>query len=754
MATTANVVAPTIEPQPELVFTKTTGPKQNQFYKIPASALSNTFVAFNNLTTLGADRAYLDTFELEITAELTFTGDAAGAFKPEPDEWVFDSFPFNKCCEEARVNINGGAFFSQPLSYVRAKERYWNEMKINASYENVCPCNKPQLQNEMAINMGAPADTPVTSKGVERMISAYYNVESESTATATTTVNTSVDAWNSTTRTPRIQVMTHERENHKDPGTGEQYAIFSDANGTSAGSLIETGGTAQTDPVSALNYYPSGPNSTVVGVVEAIGDEINLPITSTAETTLNGVPGLNSLMMGAAAPTRLGAGSQYYMPTASGMLGSSNNSIVRAGTYGDSVRKYEWLEEGRVLHVIVQWREPVFCSPFSSRIDSSFGRPLYNVSSIDLAFNMQNLGNMIRVGHLRGEHYVQDYNVNLRSVQLCYQVETVPPGFPVPKETIVPYRRMVPYITDFPGNKDLTETGQTVTMTSGVYTLNEIPTAIWVFAAPTKNIYQTNPSDSPTDPIEAADFDDTDMRKHGCWASNKLFGFMKHISISMANTTQILNTADLPDLYRIAKSNGCQDSFRQWGIIDMIDSRITKDSAPGETTYTGVGSVLRLVPGQDIVLPEQDLIPGSNANNMVFQCEATFDIPPHAKGLGTYALWLLFEYVGLATISVGRCDITMNPLGDGSIMASAPVESATSELTEGEAATGSGLIGDFIRNFGMKALKYIRDNQLGSKAIYKLGDIVKSHGAGTIGYGEIAAKRPRGGAVMGMGDFL
>ena len=30
------------------------------------------------------------------------------------DEWTLDSFPFNKCCEEIRVNVNGGAFFLQP----------------------------------------------------------------------------------------------------------------------------------------------------------------------------------------------------------------------------------------------------------------------------------------------------------------------------------------------------------------------------------------------------------------------------------------------------------------------------------------------------------------------------------------------------------------------------------------------------------------------------------------------------------------
>ena len=234
------------------------------------------------------------------------------------------------------------------------------------------------------------------------------------------------------------------------------------------------------------------------------------------------------------------------------------------------------------------------------------------------------------------------------------------------------------------------------------------------------------------------------MRKHGCWASNKLFGFLKHVSISMANTTQILNTADIPDLYRIAKMNGCQDSFRQWGIMDMVDPRVTNENNPGETTYIGPGSVLRLIPGQDIVLPDNDLIPGANANNMVFQCEATFDIPPHSKELGTYALWVLFEYVGMATIRVGSCDITMNPLGNGAVMANAPIVSPTSEITEGEAAGGFSL-GALVGT----ALQTARNHKLVSRLLRTLAGKAE-----TAGYGISPMKRARGGAVMGYGDFM
>ena len=120
---TAKVIDPRIEPQPDPLYAVTVGPKQNQYYTIPASGISDSYITFNNLTTLGADRAYLDTFELSIKAFITFHMNNRGP-GTQYNKWTFDSWPFNKCCDQVRVNINGGAFFSQPMSYVRAKERY------------------------------------------------------------------------------------------------------------------------------------------------------------------------------------------------------------------------------------------------------------------------------------------------------------------------------------------------------------------------------------------------------------------------------------------------------------------------------------------------------------------------------------------------------------------------------------------------------------------------------------------------------
>lgn len=624
---TVKIVDPRIEPQPDPVYAVPVGPKQNQYYSIPHSGLSNSYITFNNLTTLGADRAYLDTFELDITVDITFE---LNAFGPHFDTWTFDSWPFNKCCDQVRVNINGGAFFSQPLSYIRAKERYWDEKAISDSYGNVCPCHKPILQNETGL---------MPDMHRSNWVSMY---EARQRATQ---VN-----W---------------------------------------GHL--------------------------------------------------------------ALPTRTGNSCTAFAPTASGGFSYGNMSIVEPYTMADGTTT-------TTKTIRVNWREPIFASPFSSRIDATWGRPLYNITSMDIAFNMQSLENMIRVV---GEE-VNNYKVDLADIRLCYQVMTIPPSMKPPAATIVPYRRIVPYVTDYPNDIPTVPNATKVSLTSGVYTLNEVPTAIWIFAAPTKANLETHKADGYVDPDNTQE-----LTKY--FGHNKLFAFLEHLSISCANTTQILNTATQHDLYRIAKANGCQDNFVSWAkhqpFVPRATGLMSGSLLASETTPPYVsalaGSVLRLIPGVDIVLPEQDLIPGSNANNMVFQVTADFVFPPAYLNFRKYSLWLLFEYVGVAKITPGQCEINMNPLGDGKSTSSAPVVSATpTEETSPATLEGSGWW-DKIKNAVKAANSIAKKTGIVSNLLQYVPGVGSqlSTAAKSMGYGKIRPGGPlnrkdvEGGAVMGLGDF-
>ena len=692
---TVQYLDPRIEPQPDPVYDYVIGPTQNQFYKIPASGLSNSNITFNNLTTLGIDRAYLDTFELELGVTITFTLDSASTiakeFHPAPWEWTFDSFPFNKCCDEARVNINGGAFFSQPMSYIRAKERYMNQYELSKSYENVCPCHRAICQTESARNY-----------------------------------------------------------------------------------CLNTNDAGQQNGLAPRNYYDQ---SNSIALLRG---------------TYPGAAAGAAPNYGTAAPTRLGIGMFNYMQSSEGMVGGFNNSIVRRGTNLVSAgnnpvgweRYYKCAndgspsETGNTVVVRVTWREPLFVSPFSSRYDATYGRPLYNITSMDFSFTMQNLGNMIRVVNFNSAPVatdstaVQSYSINIDSAQLCYQVMTIPPILNKPLTTLVPYRRFVPYITDYQqssvgdANTNIDQRGSKITITSGVYTFNEMPTAIWVFCAPNKADLQTNEQDK----VNAAAVADLNAStERGNWDTNRLFAYIKKINISMANTTQILATAEPHDLYRIAKANGCEDSYWSWAGDDVVNPTFASaypfhqtspnDHCVGTAPMCfGAGSVLRLKPGVDLIVPDQPLIPGANANNMVFQCSAEFYVPPHSAAHSRYALWLLFEYVGVAAISPGQCEITMNPLGSGEIMAVSPVMSATSEATEGE-LEGSGFWDRVKRAAGIAG--QLADDGIISMILKRIpGAQAASEWAKKHGFGEPSTKRSRGGssggscvggAVMGKG---
>ena len=127
-----------------------------------------------------------------------------------------------------------------------------------------------------------------------------------------------------------------------------------------------------------------------------------------------------------------------------------------------------------------------------------------------------------------------------------------------------------------------------------------------------------------------------------------------------------------------------------------------------------------------------------------------------------WALWLLFEYVGVATITPGQCDITMNPLGNGAAMATAPVVSATPS-EEPSTTEGSGFL-DKVADFFKNAWNFAKDNKLIS-TVGRVASMIPHPVAQGIGQtasqigsalGMGAVKRPRvtGGATMGLGDFI
>lgn len=352
-------------------------------------------------------------------------------------------------------------------------------------------------------------------------------------------------------------------------------------------------------------------------------------------------------------------------------------------------------------------REPIFCSPFSSRLDKNYGSPLYNISSIDFTFTLNDLRNMLSISKALPLNF---FSVTIKSAQLCYDVLTVPNGTTLPDTIQRPFIQRTQYITDAtwqtPNAGTLATTPQTIT--SGVYTLGTVPTAIWLAVAPTQSTYQTYTSNS-------TDGTFTQYR-------NKVFGNITHINLSLGNTTQILNTASIWDIYRTCKANGLQDDWFGFAnntgrFVDYFyKTAISDSSTPWLNIWSGerVGSVLRLIPGIDILIPDNMLVPSSNAKQMNFQAEVQFVMdtdsnstitPPNLK----LSLWIIFEYSGVLTLSPGHGDLDMMPVKDmvnaietaAALPTFTPSEVIGEELPSGEAGTisGTGWWDNFKRGF-------------------------------------------------------
>lgn len=439
-------------------------------------------------------------------------------------------------------------------------------------------------------------------------------------------------------------------------------------------------------------------------------------------------------------------------------------------------------------------REPIFCSPFSSRLDKNYGSPLYNISSIDFTFTLNDLRNMFSISEALP---LNTFSVTIKSAQLCYDVLTVPNGSTLPDTIYRPFIQRTQYITDAtwqtPTARTLATTPQTIT--SGVYTLGTVPTAIWLAVAQPQSVYQTYKSTTHAVGTFTQNF-------------NKVFANITHVNISLGNTTQILNTASVWDLYRTCKANGLQDDW--FGFANTTGGRFidfytkTQEATTWKADYgaSRVGSVLRLIPGVDILIPDNMLVPSSNAKQMNFQAEVQFTMDTAAEDNSSptikFSLWVIFEYSGVLSLSPGHGNLDMMPVTDlSSAIESAaalptitPSEVIGEELPSGEAGTisGTGWWDNFKRGFRsfwekLKRSKLLSTavgaatDYLPAQAKVLKGPLVKlteqiegsgymdddgddrvAYGSGAMGMGAMGAGARglgvHGGAIASLNDFI
>lgn len=362
------------------------------------------------------------------------------------------------------------------------------------------------------------------------------------------------------------------------------------------------------------------------------------------------------------------------------------NGSQSVGTPVPYVGTPQWDPATKVLQIT--FREPILCPPFNQRLDEIYQSPLFNITSIDMVYQLNDLRmmfvsnakyNIFRGGACQISAATIDpsnVTVDILDANLCFNVASMPPGMTVPPILQLPYYDNVCYVsrpTDV-----LTEASTGVhDFVSGVYTLAQVPTAIYVFVSENQ-LYRSSPDHPLFEPSLCP---------------------IRDINITMGNNTQLLNTSSEYDRYQMALANGLEDvtweEFTQTRIPFEPGTSTTGDS--GVLNGHGNKCILRLIPGVDLLIPDKRLVGGTDAEQMVFQVRLSADVtnvPPAAKD--KLCLWIMFEYVGTLTIEPVHAAIdmlplkTVPPIGTPDAVTVATVGAATGG-GEGTNPTGAGI---------------------------------------------------------------
>lgn len=312
--------------------------------------------------------------------------------------------------------------------------------------------------------------------------------------------------------------------------------------------------------------------------------------------------------------------------------------------------RFDYDARSRTCTIVI--REPILCPPFNQRLDEIYQAPLFNITSIDLVYQLNDLRKMFitsfvtdvaatsNATRIANQFTPENFVVNISSAQLCFNVASMPPGMTVPPLLQLPYYDNVCYVTN--GNIETSDTGEKV-LTSGVYTLAQVPTSIYIFVSENQ-FYRSGGVNSIYEPSLCP---------------------IRDINITMGNNTQLLNTTSEYDRYQMALANGLEDvtweEFTRPALfLPNTDMTNAYNWRQGQR---GCRCMLKLIPGVDLLIPDKRLVGGMDAEQMVFQVRLTADVtgvPDDAKPY--LSLWIMFEYCGVLTIEPVHASIDMVPI--------------------------------------------------------------------------------------------
>lgn len=392
-------------------------------------------------------------------------------------------------------------------------------------------------------------------------------------------------------------------------------------------------------------------------------------------------------------------------------------------------------------HLRARIREPIIAEPLDFTSSSEFGRSMWNISHVEVKFAfVDRLKNMIAIdpyklqkncewywayeiikSHYTGNNQfiLKDSNIDINFAEaprLIYNIATpfVPPNCPficAHKQ----FQRFESHIDEKLSGDSIDRrnfikiTNNTLKLrtTSDAYPLQFHPNAIYLWVA-----------ERNTDRY-------SDVKRYTRVDS---YAKITGIRITYGNTSNILAQFDDHELFQMSLRNGLKDrTFLDWtavpksicvpdnysyltdyygiggsvplygganGIVDDATMYLDSTTIDAENLityqrYAGIGSVIKLIPGIDILTGDttNPLVAGMHAYSATIKIEVDF-IPLNINEKISYSLYTMFEYDGVCTINAHSCD-----LGMIAIESWAQLKATPKARTIREDAYGSGLGG-------------------------------------------------------------
>lgn len=696
-------------------------------YVIPCTSVSESEIKWTNIQSPGPrmlwDKKWFVEYIVKIDINnMPVTSTDLYPFRGSDSVIMFRPYPLHQCADTIQVSLNNRTITVNPRETLNARMEYWPQDKLKLS-NGMCPHRKYNGQtfadmelrkgNSPFCNMGEFNDQDYPNTALINVISTEFKPG--------TVARGSDFERGGIPRSIRVnQDLKYDNTNvDGNQGTAIDYNKTGDER-WGVYTIPATVGTVLSKYIAARAQY-----------IKEIG------LTQYKAVSANDRYALKQQAGNAVAGVKPTADTTYPAIKMGDFIDLDFLTVQEAKTlidcyqvfyhedYAKAATVYEYqslmLTPGS-YHLTAKIREPVIAEPLDFTSSAEFGRTMWNINSVELKYTLSTyLRNMIAIddyklfansdaywqslygdlfikGKNRATELLTDENIKVSLVDKPNLIYNIATPFTAPNCPFVCQHKQFQRYESHTGEQLNVKTDQlidnymdpekakkaVIKVTSDAYPLQFHPNSIFVWVA-------QRSSD----------------RYKGSNRYTRVDSYAKinRIKISYGNASNMLAQFDDHELFQMSLRNGLQDrSFLDWnattksitvptdyygnsdklgltfktyydtvqnGALRVVSTESTE--LPSMNRYAGIGSVVRLIPGIDILTGDSTnpLIAGMHAYSQTIQLEVDF-IPLNAYEETDYSLYVMFEYDGVCTINPGTCDLGMIAIDSWSQLKATP----------------------------------------------------------------------------------